>query len=65
MDRWTLHRALNGRLSHPFTSMILFKIDPQRLAILPLERDAPRTVNVNTVTFRHPLQAMEIESQYV
>jgi hypothetical protein len=29
--------------------MILFKIDPQRIAVIPLERDAPRTVDVNTV----------------
>src|SRR5262249_49820958 len=35
MDRRTLHRALHGILSHPFTSMILFKIDPQRITIFP------------------------------
>ena len=29
--------------------MILFKIDPQRIAVIPLERDAARTVDVNTV----------------
>jgi len=65
MDWRTLHRTLHSILSHPFTSMILFKIDPQRVAISPLERDAPRTVDVNTVTCRHPLKAVEIESWHV
>ena len=30
--------------------MILCKIDAQRIAIFPLECDAPRTVDVHTVT---------------
>src|SRR6266446_1863160 len=41
MERRTLHRTLHDILSQPCTSMLLFKIDPQRLAIFPLERDAP------------------------
>ena len=45
--------------------MILFKIDAQRITICPLECDAPRTVDVNTVTLRHPLQAMKIESRHM
>src|SRR6266446_791648 len=65
MDRRTLHRTLHDILSHPCTSMLLFKIDSQRLAIFPLERDAPRTVDVHAVTCRHPLQAMEIASRHV
>jgi hypothetical protein len=65
MGGWTLHRTLNGILSHPCTSMILFKVDSQRLTICPLERDAPQTVDVKTVTYRHPLKAMEIKSRHV
>src|SRR5215475_1503692 len=65
MDWWTLHQTLHGILSHPLTSMILFKIDAQRIAIFPLECDAPRIVDVHTVTLQHPLQAMEIESRHI
>jgi hypothetical protein len=65
MERWTLQRALNGKLLHDFTSMILFQIDPQRLARFPLESDAPWTVDVNTVSCGFPLKAMEVEPWYV
>jgi hypothetical protein len=65
MDRRTSQRTPNDILSHHFTSMILFKIDPQRIAVIPLERDAPRTVDVNTVTSGRPLKAMEVEPRHV
>lgn len=45
--------------------MILFQVDPQRIASFPLERDAPRTVDVNTVPFGRPLKAMEVEPRHV
>jgi hypothetical protein len=45
--------------------MILFQIDPQYLAVLPLEGDALWTVDVNTVPGRFPLKAMEVETWYV
>ena len=35
--------------------MILFKIYPQRLTLLPLKGDTPWAVDVDTVTFRYSL----------
>jgi hypothetical protein len=52
-------------LFHHFTSMILFQIDPQRLAVFPLKGDAPWAVDVNTVPCGYSLQAMEVEPRYV
>src|SRR5918992_250337 len=65
MDRRTPQRALNGILFHHPTSMILFQIDPQRLALRPFEGDAPWAVDVNTVTRGYPLKAVEVEPRYV
>ena len=45
--------------------MILFKIDPQRIAIFPLKGDTPWAVNVDTVTFRYSVKAVEIESRHI
>src|SRR4029453_4311644 len=60
MDRRAPQRALNDILLHDFTSMILFQIDPQRIALFPFECDAPWAVDVNTVTRGYPLKAMEV-----
>ena len=61
MDRWTPQRALHSILFHHFTSMVLLQIDPQGIAIVPLEGDAPRAIDMNTASGGGPLQAMEVE----
>ena len=47
------------------TSMILLKIDPECIAILPFERDTPRAIDVNTITFGYPLQTVKVEPRYI
>jgi hypothetical protein len=43
--------------------MILLEVDTQRVAILELERDAPRTVDVDRVSGRAmAMKSMKIES---
>ena len=46
------------------TSMILLKIDPECIAILPFERDTPRAIDVNTITL-YPLQTVKVEPRYI
>jgi hypothetical protein len=43
--------------------MILFKIDPQHLTLLPLKCNTPWAVDVDTVTFRYSLKAVKIEKE--
>jgi hypothetical protein len=45
--------------------MILFEIDPYRLTLLPLKDDTPWAVDVDTVTFRYSLKAVEIEPRHI
>ena len=45
--------------------MILLKIDPEGITILPFERDTPRAVDVNTITFGYPLQTVKVKPRYI
>ena len=47
------------------TSMILLKMDPECIAILPFERDTPRAIDVDTITFGYPLQTVKVEPRYI
>ena len=47
------------------TSMILLNIDPECITILPFECDAPRAIDVNTITFGYPLQTVKVEPWYI
>src|SRR5208283_3008015 len=44
------------------TSMILFQVNMPRVAVAPLERDAPRTIDVNGVALRLAPERMEVEA---
>jgi hypothetical protein len=39
----------------------MFKIDPQGLAVVPLERDAPRAVDMDRIASRLALECMEVK----
>jgi hypothetical protein len=41
--------------------VILFQIDPQSVAVFPLERDAPRPVDVNAVADGGFMQRMKLK----
>ena len=45
--------------------MILLKIAPECITILPFERDTPRAIDMNTITFWYPLQTVKIEPLYI
>src|SRR5260370_40623158 len=46
--------------------MILFEIDAAGVAIFEFERDAPRSIDVDRITFRiEPLQGMKVETRDV
>lgn len=45
--------------------MVLFKIDTQCLAVLPRERYAPGAIDMDTVSHRGPVKAMEVEARNI
>jgi hypothetical protein len=46
--------------------MVLLEIDATGLAVLKFERDTPRAIDVNRITFRiEPLQGMKVEARDV
>jgi hypothetical protein len=45
--------------------MILFQINPPNFTLFPLESDAPRAVNMNSVPGGDPLKGMEVKPWYV
>ena len=65
MDRGTFHRAFYNIFSHQFPSMILFKIDTQRITALPLERDVPWAVDVDAVAFGQTMETTKVESWHL
>lgn len=42
--------------------MVLLQIRPVDVAKLPLERNAPRSINMQTVPFRFAAERMEVET---
>ena len=52
-------------LNHHFPSMILLKIDPQGITALPLERDTPRTIDVDAVALEQTMKTMEVEAWHL
>jgi 7,8-dihydro-6-hydroxymethylpterin-pyrophosphokinase len=45
--------------------MILLKIDPQGITALPLERDTPRTIDVDAVALEQTMKTMEVEAWHL
>jgi len=45
--------------------MILFKIDPQSLSLLPLKGNGPWAVYMDTVAFWGSTESVKIESRYI
>ena len=45
--------------------MILLQINPQRIRVLPLEGDAPRSVDVEGIAPGYTLQAVEVKTRAV
>jgi|AP12_2_1047962.scaffolds.fasta_scaffold457228_2 hypothetical protein len=45
--------------------MVLLEIDSVCFSRLPLESDAPRTIDVKAVSFRCPVQWMEVETRKI
>ena len=43
--------------------VVLLQVDPNRLALLPLEGDAPRSVDMQAVALRPAPQGMEVEAR--
>ncbi len=45
--------------------MILFKIDFQCITVFPFKGDTPWAIDMNAVTLRHSLKAVEIEARNI
>ena len=43
--------------------MILLKVDPEGLGLLPLECDAPRSVDVDRIALRLSMKSVKIEAR--
>jgi hypothetical protein len=52
-------------LRHFQTSMVLLQVNMPRVAVVPFEGDAPRSVDVKAVAQRLPRERMEIEARNV
>ncbi len=45
--------------------MVLFKIEPQSLTVLPREGDAPGAVNMDTVSCWYSVKAMKVKAWHI
>jgi hypothetical protein len=65
MDRGTLHRTLDNVFSHHLPSMILLKIYPEDITLLPFKGNTPWTVDVDAIALGHTMESMEVESGHM
>jgi hypothetical protein len=45
--------------------MILLKINPEYITLLPFKCDTPRAVDVDAIALGHTVESMEVESRHV
>ena len=58
-------RLTGYSLAIRYSSVVLLDVNPHRVAVLPLERQTPRSVDVHAVADGPTLQPMEIEPWHV